>query len=180
MKIQLYGSTILSAIVAKYLLKAGFDVVGYVPSNATFPGDMPVPEGEFPHDIKLSVQYDKKLPADDKTYNIHTGILPEYGGCNILSHTIKNKEKYQGMTFHKVNDTFDGGKVLCSMRYPVLSTDSVKDLYYKMRSTIGPFSVLCMETVEWDGHEHKPVIYKRSDLDEVTQRLHIEEIKNSL
>jgi methionyl-tRNA formyltransferase len=138
------------------------------------------PVGEFPHDIKLSVQYDKKLPADGKTYNIHTGLLPEYGGCNILSHTILNGEVEQGLTFHKVSDTFDGGEVLLKMVYPVLPTDTVADLYWKMRITIGHFAVLCMETVGWKGHEQVPTLYKRKDLDEATQKLHIEEIKSSL
>jgi methionyl-tRNA formyltransferase len=180
MKVLIYGSTLLSAIVERHLKKAGFTVVGHVPSNATFPGKMLSPVGEFPHDIKLSVQYDKKLPADGKTYNIHTGLLPEYGGCNILSHTILNGEIEQGLTFHKVSDTFDAGEVILKLTYPVMCDDTVSDLYKKMLKLAGPFSVLCMEAVNWSGHPQIPTLYKRKDLDEATQKLHIEEIKSSL
>lgn len=176
MKVQLYGSSVLTAVVAKHLLDAGVDVVGYIASNALFPGNMPVPEGELPHDIKLSVQYDRKLPASENTFNLHTGLLPRYGGCNILSHTILNKEKFQGMTFHKINESFDSGEILCSMVYPVLEEDSVRDLYSKMMQTIGPFSLVCMKTIGWKGHEMKPTIYKRADLDSDIQKNHIQEI----
>jgi len=180
MKVLMYGSTVLSATVAQALLDAGIEVVGHVPSDAVFPGEMPVPLGEAEHDIKLSVQFDKKLSMAGHVYNLHTGFLPFYGGCNILSHTLKNNDKFQGLTFHKINDTFDGGEILCRMQYPVLPTDTVADLYHKMRVLIGPFAVMCMKTIGWDGHEQKPVIYKRADLDVETQKQHIEEIKQSL
>jgi methionyl-tRNA formyltransferase len=179
-RILIYGSTALSAIAEHHLLLAGYNVVGHVPSNATFQGAMSSPVGEFPCDIKLSVQYDKKLIADGKTFNIHTGLLPQYGGCNILSHTILNGAMEQGLTFHKVSDTFDGGEILLKMVYPVLANDTVKELYWKMLSTIGNFSVLCMDTVGWNGHKQTPTLYKRNDLDEETQRKHIEEIRLSL
>ena len=180
MKILIYGSTVLSERVARALLVAGHDVVGYVKSNATFPGRMPIPEGEAPCDIKLSVQYDKKMVAEDKSYNIHTGLLPEYGGCNILSHTLLNKDTEQGLTFHKISESYDNGEILLKLAYPVLKTDTVSDLYHKMLALVGQFAVLSIEAIGWDGHAKKPTIYKRADVEIEMQKRHVQEIMDSL
>lgn len=92
MRILIYGSTYLTEICVKQLKKDGYNLVGYIPSeNPTFRGKVPLPivDETIEHDIKLSIQYDKKMITHKDAFNLHTGLLPEYGGCSILYHTIK-------------------------------------------------------------------------------------------
>lgn len=171
MRILICGSTRISESVAKHLLDAGRDIVGYVPSDrATFPGHMPVRMAQLdvPYDVLLSVQYDKKLPADPRHFNLHTGLLPEYGGCNVLSHTILNGEKEQGLTFHRIDEGFDSGEIISKISYPVLPTDTVSDLYVKMLALAGPFAELALDLVHWKGIQRPPTIYRRAELDPET------------
>ena len=98
MKIEniiIYGSTYITEIVCKQL-SGSYNLLGYVPcKNPTIPGkiDLPVITGKEPCDIKLSIQYDRIIKNTIDTYNLHTGLLPGYGGTNILDYTIKHKEK---------------------------------------------------------------------------------------
>ncbi len=176
MKIIIYGSTIISEAVAAYLLEAGYEIIGHIPSvKPYFPGKMPVPElamdyeSKIPFydaaDVILSVQYDRKLPVSDKHFNLHTGLLPKYGGVNILSHTIINREREQGLTFHRVAKEFDAGEIISKITYPVLLEDDVADLYMKMLHLAGPFTDLCLSyLLEWKGNPTNPTLFKRGDL----------------
>ena len=108
-KILILGSTLLSELSVN-LLKEHYDLVGHVPSlKPTTKGviNLPVVDIESECDIMLSIQYDKVVKNVEKCFNVHTGLLPEYGGTNILSYTIKNKEKEQGLTFHKMTNQLD-------------------------------------------------------------------------
>jgi len=107
-RILFYGSTYLTELVIDKV-KRTREVVGYVPckSKPTIPGgniNVPVYDGTTPYDIAISVQYDRKLPVDGKTFNLHTGLLPDYGGRDILRHTLNEDQDEQGLTFHLVGD----------------------------------------------------------------------------
>ena len=39
--------------------------------------DLPIADETVPHDIKLSIQYDKKVTDLSNAYNVHTGLLPK-------------------------------------------------------------------------------------------------------
>jgi methionyl-tRNA formyltransferase len=143
MRVLIYGNTYLSSLVARAIP----NVVGYVPSiNPTFKGDMPVSEvsPDTPHDIILSVQYDKKINPTEHTYNLHTGLLPDYGGCDILYHTLENKEIKQGLTFHKITHKFDEGGIVSRIEYPVFENDTVLDLYKRMCAIAPTFVQSCL------------------------------------
>jgi hypothetical protein len=183
MRILIYGSTYISAVVAEHLIKQGFNLVGHVPSsNPTFPGIMPTREvsPDTPHDLVLSVQYDKKILDLKNAFNLHTGLLPNYGGCNILYHTLKNGETEQGLTFHKMTTGIDGGEIISRVTYPVLPTDTVADLYLKMVAVAPKFAELCLGICGWSGNVHKPTIYKRSDIDVVESQSDIVKIRKAL
>ena len=114
MKILIYGSTYLSEVIVNKI-KDKFDLVGYIPSeNPIFAGNINLKtvSEDIEYDIGLSLQYNKKIKNNDKCFNLHTGLLPDYGGCDIFLHTLINKETCQGLTFHKITDKFDFGPVI--------------------------------------------------------------------
>jgi methionyl-tRNA formyltransferase len=150
MKIVLLGSTYLSAIAEKALQEHHF--VCHVPSKSPlFKGKMLSPivslDSLPAHNIKLSVQFDQKLGDIENAFNIHTGLLPAYGGCDILYHTIENKDNEQGLTCHKMSKDFDNGQIVAKLTYPVLTTDTVLDLYKKICVVLPHFVCLSVEMI---------------------------------
>jgi hypothetical protein len=174
MRILILGSTYLTEKCVNRLKRDGFELVGHIPSsNPTFPGnvDLPIVDETVPHDIKLSIQYDKKLDDISNAYNLHTGLLPDYGGCSILYHTIKNGEDEQGLTFHKMGENFDEGPIISKMTYPVREGDSVSDLYLRMVAIAPKFLSNALSLVKVEGNTIPPKLYKRNDIPEdVSQR----------
>lgn len=167
MRILLYGSTVLSAHIESSLS----GVVGHVPSlEPAFPGIMqsPVVSEATPHDMKLSIQYDRKITSSDNAYNLHTGLLPLYGGRDILHHTLENRDSEQGLTFHKITDQFDEGAIISKITYPVLPSDTIVDLYRRMIAIAPAFvqaSLLLLPLIPVHSlRGQKPVLYKHEDL----------------
>jgi hypothetical protein len=167
MRILLLGSTVLSAHVEAALP----EVIGHVPSaEPAFPGKMlsPVVAETTPHDIKLSVQFDRKLRDTRNAYNLHTGLLPQYGGRDILHHTLMNGDREQGLSFHAMSDQFDAGPLISTITYPVLPSDGIIELYQRMlivaplfvRSSLAllPF----VDVTQISGWV--PKLYKHSDI----------------
>lgn len=168
MKILLYGSTFLTALVERGIQE--HTVIGHVPSkHPIFKGEMQSVcyDENFisvDYDIAISVQYDRKITQLDNVYNLHTGLLPRYGGCDILYHTKENGEKEQGLTFHKITEEFDYGQIISKITYPVLKEDRVVDLYHKMCTIAPGFVNSCLSLLEvsTQGTEAiKPHMYKR-------------------
>ena len=171
-KILILGSTRLTEHAVSCLIDH-YNLIGYVPSeNPTVAGNMILPKKSIdtPCDIKLSIQYDKVVVATDNAFNVHTGLLPEYGGTNILSYTLKHKEPEQGLTFHKMTAKLDQGPIISKTSYPVFPSDSVGDLYNRML-LIGPQFVLnslrLLESLTAAQveicHTATPTMYKRGE-----------------
>lgn len=176
MRIQIYGSTYITEQVVK-LLKQHYKLVGYVPSvKPDFPGKIDLPEGVFPHDIKLSIQYDKKLEDTKNAYNLHTGILPDYGGCNILYHVLKNGEKEYGITFHKMAEEYDSGEILAKISVPIMSKDKEIDLYKRLARIAPAFALACLRLIPITGEKKTPTVYKRSDINPEASQKNREDI----
>ena len=176
MKILIFGSTYLSAITSNFLIKnSDYRLVGYVANKKrlTIPGNMPIKEvsEDADCDIILSLQYDQMIKDINKSFNVHPGLLPEYGGIDILYHTIKNKSFEQGITFHKITKSLDYGPILSRISYPVFSDDTVEILYERM-SVIFPLFVLSnlklLEMIPCQMidkcHSVKPNIYNSSQI----------------
>lgn len=183
MRILIYGSTYLTELCVNQLIKDGYNLIGHIPSeNPTFKGNinLPVVEETVEHDIKLSIQYDKKLITVNDAYNLHTGLLPEYGGCSILYHTIKNQAKEQGLTLHKMTENFDEGGIVSKITYPVLESDNVGDLYFRMCTIAPKFLSNALQLLPTVGKSNKPVLYKKADIPENTSKKDVAEIKKRL
>lgn len=176
MRILVYGSTYLSAITSEFLIKnSNYELIGYIPNHkrVTIPGKMPIPvtSEDTPSDMILSLQYDKIIINTEKSFNVHTGLLPEYGGVDILYHTIKNKSKEQGITFHKITKDLDYGPIISKISYPVLPEDTVEILYKRLAIIFPSFvlsSLKLLETIPWDKinycHSETPIIYKSGQI----------------
>ena len=141
MKILIYGSTYLTEVVCKKI-RNNFNLVGYVPSKDPFiKGTVELPLitniDECDYDIKLSIQYDKKILDYENAYNIHTGLLPYWGGRDLMYHTLREGEVEQGLTFHKMTNQLDHGPIISKATYPVFEGDTVIDLFER-QVTIAP------------------------------------------
>ena len=151
-RILFYGSTYLTELVIDKV-KRTREVGGYVPckSKPTIPGgniNVPVYDGTTPYDIAISVQYDRKLPVDGKTFNLHTGLLPDYGGRDILRHTLNEDQDEQGLTFHLGGDEYDNGGIISKITYPVLTGDIEKSLYQRQCLIAPDFVVSCLQLIK--------------------------------
>ena len=178
-KILILGPTYLTELVVNKI-KNKYEIIGYVPSiNPTRVGDvnLPLVDIDTECDIKLSVQYDKIVKDTNKCFNVHTGLLPGYGGTNILDYTIKNNEYEQGLTFHKMTISIDFGPIISKITYPVFANDKPYDLYKRLLN-IGPdfvsSSLELLKSLSFKDLElcetKKPKIYKRGEY-EVDKRI---------
>ena len=172
MKILILGSTYLTEKCVEQLKIDGYELVGHIPSEKpTFPGTiyLPVVDESIPHDIKLSIQYDKKLTNIHNAYNLHTGLLPMYGGCDILYHTLKNKDAEQGLTLHKMGPRFDEGGIISKVTYPVQEGDTAPILYQRMLTIAPKFLSAALRLIETVDITTLPAIpprlFKRGDIE---------------
>ena len=64
--------------------------------------------------------------------NIHPSLLPKYKGLNTHMKAIRNKDKFSGVTIHKVNKKLDSGKVILQKKVRILKKDTIKSLGKKV------------------------------------------------
>ena len=177
MKIVIYGSTKLTEVCCRFLEDTTDCIIlGYISNQSppTVPGNMtswnmlsnPPPDEEY--DFALCIQYDRIILNTAKVFNLHTGLLPEYGGTDILYHTLKNGASEQGLTFHKMERKLDEGSIISKGSYPVVPNDTVLDLYERMLCVGPPFLKTCVELLKVLSTEkmkaiasHPPKKYRR-------------------
>jgi methionyl-tRNA formyltransferase len=86
----------------------------------------------------LMLSFPYKLPAVlyqmpvKGFYNVHPGLLPAYRGPDPVFQQIRNKEKYAGVTIHKVDDDFNTGPVVVFEKIKLTSGDTYGLLYQKL------------------------------------------------
>lgn len=183
MRILIYGSTYLTELCVNQLIKDGYNLVGYIPSeNPVFKGkiDLPLVDEEVEHDIKLSIQYDRKIKNFENAYNLHTGLLPDYGGTGILYFTLLKGLKEQGLTLHKMTENFDEGGVISKITYSVLPNDTVCDLYFRLCMIAPKFLSNVMSIIKIQGKSTKPTLFSSRDVPEDASSKDIKEIESRI
>ena len=182
MKILIFGSSYLSASATQKIMSdERFEVIGHVPSHdePTVPGNMPISAvvSETPADIKLSIQFDRILDHSGNVFNVHTGLLPEWGGTDILYHSLKLRAQEQGITFHKITEKLDYGPIISRMSYPVFPTDDMVDLYARMAAILPDFVIANLALLSEIGLDQvnncfseEPVIFKRGQFDQADEQ----------
>lgn len=156
MRILIYGSTKLTELCCKKIIESKrYEIVGYI-ENIREPlvrGNMGFikkieNQEDVEFDIFLSIQYDKIIEKTEKGYNLHTGLLPEWGGRDIFLYTIKEKAKEQGLTFHKMVKKLDSGPIISKISYPVSRFDDESDLYDRQLFIAPNFIISCLILLE--------------------------------
>ena len=171
-KILIYGSTYLTKVTCD-ILKPHYNLVGHVPSQNPKIGaqvDLPIVDQNIEHDIKLSIQYNKKLLNIENAFNVHTGLLPEWGGTDILYHTLKEGASEQGISFHGMTNKFDKGPIISKTSYPVFKTDTMVDLYQRLVQMCPLFVLNSLKLLEslssTEGCPiYEPKLYKRGNIE---------------
>ena len=78
----------------------------------------------------LSASFIKKFAKP--ILNIHPSLLPKYKGLNTHERAIKNKDKYAGVSIHKVTKKLDSGKIILQKKVRILKSDDVRSLKKKI------------------------------------------------
>ena len=170
-KILICGSSYLTKKVIDYI-SPHYNLIGYIPSKSHLFNtkiDLPIVNFEVEYDIILSLQFDQKIKDTENSYNLHTGLLPQWGGCDILYHTLKTNVKEQGLTFHKITNKFDKGPIISKISYPVFQGDTMIDLYKRMLETSPHFALSSLKLLEnldnpGDCPIINPTLYKRGNI----------------
>jgi len=100
----------------------------------------------FPYKIPSSVY---QLPANG-FYNVHPGILPAYRGPDPVFQQIRNREKYAGVTIHKVDDDFDTGPVVVSEQIKLQPDDTHGILNEKLSFTAAKLTGTLLKLLSFD------------------------------
>lgn len=188
MRILILGSSYLTQEVVEHLQRR-HTIVGYVPDdNALVPGQMTVMKGDMYDecDIRLAIQYSKQIPEDCRSnaFAVHTGLLPDWGGRDILWHTVEQGATHQGATLYKVAEERDAGPIISYYAYPVLYNDTVKELYGRLAKSLPRFVLMALEMLDDMGWEKAvecarwaPTMYSHA-VESVEYRKQGEEIKD--
>lgn len=63
--------------------------------------------------------------------NFHNGPLPRYAGLNIPTWAIWNAETTHGVAWHFVDESIDGGNLLCQASFPIKTDETAASLMFK-------------------------------------------------
>lgn len=58
-------------------------------------------------------------------YNIHPSLLPKYVGLNPWIEIFENKERYSGVTLHKITDVIDSGEFIYQESFRIEENDTL-------------------------------------------------------
>ena len=133
-------------------------------------------------------QFFEKMTNIENAYNVHTGLLPSWGGVDILYHTIKDRnESYifeQGLTFHKMSKKFDYGSIISKITYPVNENDTMVDLYDRITQCFPAFVLGGLKLLESFNendinkcYKEKPRVFKRGKIDDRDTELYRETLR---
>ncbi|MFM2311134.1 MAG: hypothetical protein RLZZ04_410 [Cyanobacteriota bacterium] len=99
------------------------------------------------------------LNLADLAINYHDALLPAYAGLNATSWAIINGEKYHGITWHKINQGIDTGKILKQVKIELDASETALTLNTKCyQAAITSFQELITEL------ESKKITVKSQDL----------------
>jgi methionyl-tRNA formyltransferase len=70
--------------------------------------------------------------------NVHTGLLPQYRGANVLNWVLVNGESETGVTIHVIDEGIDTGPIVMRRQVPITDDDTVVTLRDRLLAEIGP------------------------------------------
>jgi methionyl-tRNA formyltransferase len=85
-------------------------------------------------DLGFIYAYGKLIPSEIiKLFkfgimNLHCSLLPNYRGAAPVQHALMNDEKKTGITFFKINERLDDGKIILKKDYTIKDSDDCMSL----------------------------------------------------
>ena len=77
--------------------------------------------------------------------NVHPSLLPKYRGPNPYLQNILHGETKSGITFHLLNENFDGGEILSQKEIKIFPNDTSKELKER---TVYQARLMCAELLK--------------------------------
>ena len=82
-------------------------------------------------------------------FNVHPGLLPAYRGADPVFYQVKNREKFAGVTVHKINEGIDTGEIVLQEKIVLSPHDTYGQLAEKLswvavKSVATVVNILCM------------------------------------
>lgn len=104
----------------------------------------------------LMMTFGYKIPSSLYTlpakgfFNVHPGPLPQYRGPDPVFQQIKNREKYAGVTIHRVDEGFDTGPVVIGEMLRIDSWDTHGTLTTKLADLAAKLTGTLVKMVSLD------------------------------
>lgn len=101
-----------------------------------------------PHDIErlvslgcdalISAAYYYRIPVTDKMYmvNVHPALLPRGRGSWPMPVEIMRGERQSGVTFHKLEKSFDTGDIILQEAFPLDAREDLESFTEKIRACL--------------------------------------------
>jgi len=80
--------------------------------------------------------------------NCHSSYLPYYRGASVYFHVLMNKEKYTGITVHKMTDKIDEGNIIRQKKIYIDKKDTPNSLLEKLAKESGPLLIESIKAIE--------------------------------
>lgn len=132
---------------------------------------------DFPSDLLLSVKTDHIFSRSELDryplggVNLHTAPLPDYRGCNCLSHAIINQEPWYGVTLHWMDEKVDAGPIITRTMFPITEDETAWSLEHKLLKHsydlfVSHYEVFSLGRKKVPGYYNtqKGIYYKRTQL----------------
>jgi len=148
-----FGKGPVAIHAATNLRKAGFDIIGVVPSTEEFDGQprlaewgqeqgVPVRRAadldvicDDGADLGLSVYFDRifrprHIAGFARLLNVHNSLLPRNRGVRPINWALKENETRHGVTLHEIEPGVDTGAIVAQAAFAIdPDVDEVADVY---------------------------------------------------
>ena len=94
-------------------------------------------------------------------YNFHPGLLPEYRGPDPVFWQIRNREKYGGISIHKMTERIDEGPLLMTEVLEIKPEDTYGMHWYKLQTLVFSAMNKFMNTITSDLSNFQ---YRKQDI----------------
>jgi methionyl-tRNA formyltransferase len=122
---------------------------------------------------KISSSLYNSLP--NGFFNVHPGPLPEYRGADPIFQQIKNRERFAGVTIHKLSPKMDAGDIVIKEMINITPADTyglvnskLGELAAKLTGTICNMVVLGINIPSKPQDETKARYFKRQTSKDIT------------
>ena len=120
---------------------------------------------ELQLDLVIVVAYGKLIPQKVIElprlgwFNLHYSLLPKYRGATPVQHSLLNGELITGVTFFKIDEGLDTGKILGQAQISIGSDDDAHILFETLNKIGSELIIQCIQ----DLANSNPVLYSQDE-----------------